>query len=250
MKQNILLLSALALIVAPQTQADVLELKNGQVLTGKYTGGTAGTIRFESGSGMQVIETGQALALTFTGGGAPSAAPAPAPESAPPPAAAAPSSATVPAGTLLLVRMMDGASSRDPRGKRFTTTLETDLVVNGVMVARTGTRVYGRVANAQQAGRFVGRSVLDLRLSELTVSGQLVPIMTGAYVEAGKGSLGKTAKGAATGAAIGAIGGDAGKGAAIGAAASGLKKGQTVGVAPGELLEFRLQQPVTVNVAM
>jgi len=247
MKQNILLLSALALIVAPQTQADVLELKNGQVLTGKYIGGTAGTVRFETGSGMQVIETGQALALTFTGGGAPSAAPGTAPESAPPPAAAAPSSATVPAGTLLLVRMMDGASSRDPRGKRFTTTLETDLVVNGVMVARTGTRVYGRVANAQQAGRFVGRSVLDLRLSELTVSGQLVPIMTGAYMEAGKGSLGKTAKGAATGAAIGAIGGDAGKGAAIGAAASGLKKGQTVGVAPGELLEFRLEQPVMVK---
>ncbi len=242
MKQN-LILSALALIAALNTKADVLELKNGQVLTGKYTGGTAGTIRFESGSGLQVIETGQALALTFT---AP-AAPAPVPESTPPPAAAAPSSATVPAGTLLLVRMMDGASSRDPRGKRFTTTLETDLVVNGIMVARTGTRVYGRVANAQQAGRFVGRSVLDLRLSELTVSGQLVPIMTGAYMEAGKGSLGKTAKGAATGAAIGAIAGDAGKGAAIGATASGLKRGQTVGVAPGELLEFRLEQPVMVK---
>src|SRR6266436_7991439 len=233
MKQN-LILSALALIAALNTKADVLELKNGQVLTGKYIGGTAGTIRFDSGSGMQVIETGRALALTFTGGGAPSAAPAPAPESAPLPATAAPSSATVPAGTLLLVRMMDGASSRDPRGKRFTTTLETDLVVNGIMVARTGTRVYGRVANAQQAGRFVGRSILDLRLSELTEIGQLVPIMTGAYMEAGKGSLGKTAKGAATGAAIGAIGGDAGKGAAIGATASGLKKGQTVGVAPGE----------------
>jgi len=248
MKLN--LFCALALTAALNMKADVLELKNGQVLTGKYIGGTAGTLRFETGSGMQVIETGQALALTFTGGGAPSTAPASAPESAPPPAAAAPSSATVPAGTTLLVRMLDGASSRDRRGKRFTTTLETDLVVNGMMVAKAGTRVYGRVANAQQAGRYVGRSVLDLRLSELTVGGVLVPIMTGAYMEAGKGSLGKTAKGAATGAAIGAIAGDAGKGAAIGATASGLKRGQTVGVAPGELLEFRLEQPVTVNVAM
>jgi len=150
---------------------------------------------------------------------------------------------------MLLVRMLDGASSRDPRGKRFTTTLETDLIVNGVMVAKAGTRVYGRVANAQQAGRFVGRSVLDLRLSELTVGGSLMPIYTGPYVEAGAGSLGKTAKGAATGAAIGAIAGDAGKGAAIGATASGLKRGQTVGVAPGELLEFTLQQPVTVTIA-
>src|SRR6266496_2493869 len=143
MKRNLIFYS-LVLTAALNTKADVLELKNGQVLTGKYTGGTAGTVRFETGSGLQVIETGQALALTFTGGGAPPAAAAPAPQPAPPPTAAAPSSVAVPAGTLLLVRMLDGASSRDPRGKRFTTTLETDLVVNGIMVARTGTRVYGR----------------------------------------------------------------------------------------------------------
>ena len=145
--------------------------------------------------------------------------------------------------------MLDGASSRDARGKRFTTTLETDLVVNGMMVAKAGTRVYGRVANAKQAGRYVGRSVLDLRLSVLTVGGVLIPILTGPYIEAGKSSLAKTAKTTATGAAIGAIAGDAGKGAAIGATASGLKKGQTVGVAPGELLEFQLQQPLTANIA-
>jgi len=241
----------LAASLASAARADVLELKDGKVLTGRYTGGTAGTIRFETGSGLQVIETSKALALTFTGGGAAAAAPAPAPapDPAPAPAAAAPASVTVPAGTTLLVRMMDGASSRDPRGKRFTTTLETDLVVNETMVAKSGTRVYRRVANAKQAGRYVGRSVLDLRLSELTVGGVLVPIYTGPYVEAGKGSLGKTAKGAASGAAIGGIAGDAGKGAAIGATASGLKRGQTVGVAPGELLEFRLQSPVNVKVS-
>jgi hypothetical protein len=90
--------------------------------------------------------------------------------------------------------------------------------------------------------------VLDLRLSELTLGGVLVPILTGPYIEAGKSSLAKTAKTAATGAAIGAIAGDAGKGAAIGATASGLKRGQTVGVAPGELMEFQLQQPLTVTV--
>ena len=50
--------------------ADVLELKDGKVLTGKYVGGTAGTIRLETGGGIQVIETSQALALTFSGGGA------------------------------------------------------------------------------------------------------------------------------------------------------------------------------------
>jgi hypothetical protein len=244
---------ASTLLVCTLAQADVLELKNGQVLTGKYLGGTAGTIRFETGAGTKVIETGQALALTFTASSSAAAAPAAAPKSAPAaagaPAAAAPSSVSIPAGTTLLVRMLDGASSNDARGKRFTTTLETDLVVGGVMVAKAGTKVYGRVQAAQKAGRFAGQSSLDLRLAELTVGGSLVPIMTGPYAQAGAKSIGKTAKGAAAGAAIGAIAGDAGKGAAIGAVASGLKKGQAVTVPPGTLLEFQLQQPLNLSIA-
>lgn len=229
--------------------ADVLELKNGQVLSGKYLGGTANTIRFESASGTQVIATDQAIALTFT---APAAAVAvPPPPAAPAPTAAAvPSSVSVPAGTTLLVRMVDGASSNDPKGKRFTTTLETDLVVGGMMVAKAGTKIYGRIEASQSARRFAGQSTLDLRLTEVTVGGSLVPILTGPYAQAGAKSIGKTAKGAAAGAAIGAIadGGDgAAKGAAIGAVASGLKKGQAVGVVPGTLLEFQLQQSVSVT---
>jgi hypothetical protein len=259
MKANALIICAsLFAALATITQADVLELKNGKVLNGSYVGGTAGTIRFDSGQGVQVIETSQALALTFTASGASagnaSAAPAPAaaaPAAAPAPAAPAPAPSTVsvPAGTAMEVRMLDGASSNDSKGKRFTTTLETDLVVNGQMVAKAGTKVYGRVQNAQKAGRYVGKSSLDIRLTELMVGGTAVPIVTGPYVAAGEGSLRKTARGAAAGAAIGAIADDdAGKGAAIGAVASGVKKGQPVVVSPGTLLEFSLQQPVTVNV--
>ena len=229
----------------------MLELKNGQALNGKYVGGTAGTIRFETGGGTQVIETAQATALTFTGGGTTTTAPAPAatPAATAAPAAAAPSAVSVPAGTTLLVRMVEGASSSDAKGKRFTTTLETDLVAGGAIVAKAGTKVYGRVESAQGAGRYAGQSSLDLRLSELTVGGSLVPIITGPYAQAGAKSIGKTAKGAAGGAAIGAIAGDAGKGAAIGAVASGLKKGEAVKVAPGTMMEFQLQQPVNVSVA-
>jgi hypothetical protein len=235
------LTAGLCLGWAAAASADTLELKNGKVLTGKYLGGTAGTIRFETSSGTQVIETAQAVALTFTGGGAKAVAPVPASTSS--------SMVSVPAGTTLLVRMVDPVSSRDPQGKRFTTTLETDLAVNGVVVARAGTKVYGRVQSAQQAGRFAGQSTLDLRLSEIAIGPKLVPLLTGPHAQAGAKSIGKTAKGAAGGAAIGAIAGDAGKGAAIGALASGLKKGETVSISPGVLLEFRLQQPVSVNVA-
>lgn len=241
--------------VATRSGADVLELKNGQVLTGKYAGGTAGTVRFETAGGVQVVEAGQALALTFT---APPSQPAPTGGTAPaapatvaaPVAVAAPVTAgavTVPPGTELLVRMVDGASSRDPQGKRFAAVLETDLVVNGVMAAKAGTKLYGRVEAAKQAGRMAGKSVLDLGLRELSVGGTLVPIATGSYALAGAQSLGKTAKGAAAGALIGSFSGDAGKGAAIGALASGLKPGQPIVVPPGTLLQFEIKQPVTLN---
>lgn len=238
--------------VATVTRADVLELKSGKVLNGSYAGGTAGTIRFQTSEGLQVVETAQALALTFTGGAAPAAAAGPAATAPAPAAAPAPASVSVPAGTTLLVRMLDGASSNDQKGKRFTTTLETDLVVNGQTVAKAGTKIYGRVENAEKAGRYRGQSKLDIRLTELTMSGSFVPIVTGPYAAAGAKSIGKTARGAAAGAAIGAIadGGDgAAKGAAIGAVASGVKKGQPVVVSPGTMIEFQLQQPVTVTLA-
>ena len=141
------------------------------------------------------------------------------------------------------------------RGEPFVPHLRIDLKAEfrGELLLQpkpsTGTKVYGKVADAQQAGRYAKTSKLDLRLAELTVGGALVPIMTGPYAQAGANSMGKTAKGAAAGAAIGAMSGDAGKGAAIGAMASGLKKGQPVVVSPGTLLEFQLQQPVTVNPA-
>jgi hypothetical protein len=238
-------LAAGMLLVCALVRADVLELKDGKVLNGKYVGGTAATLRFETSAGIQVVETSQALALSFTS--AASAAPASAA-----PAAAGPTSVTVNAGTALLVRLVDPVSSRDAQGKRFTTTLETDLVVNGTLVAKAGTKVYGRVQGAKQAGRYAGQSSLDLRLSEVAMGANLVPIVTGGYSQKGEKSGGKTVKGAAAGAAIGAIadGGEgAAKGAAIGAVASGVKKGQGVSINPGTLLEFQLQQPLTVVIA-
>jgi hypothetical protein len=238
--------------------ADVLELRSGKSVTGKYVGGTTATIRFETAEGVQGFETSQVLALTFTGGGATPPAPAVAAPAAPAPAAPAASTpapsggaVTVPAGTTLLVRLVDPVSSKDPQGKRFTTTLESDLAVSGVVVAKAGTKIYGRIQSVQQAGRLRGQSTLDLRLAEIALGATLVPIVTSGYTDAGAKSIGKTAKGAAAGAAIGAIVEDdqgAGKGAAIGATASLLKKGETVAVNPGTLLEFKLQQPVSVSV--
>jgi hypothetical protein len=63
-----LMLTAGFLGCALWAKADVLELKNGTMLNGKYVGGSAGTVRFETSAGVQVIETAQAphAQRTFT----------------------------------------------------------------------------------------------------------------------------------------------------------------------------------------
>ena len=230
--------------------ADILELKNGNILNGKYAGGTAGTMRFESSAGLQVIETSRIIALTFTTPAASAAPVTAAPMAAASAPAAAPASVTLPAGTMLLVRMMDSVSSKNAPGANFTTKLEYDLVVNGVKAVPAGTVIYGKVQSSTQARRAVGRSTLDIRLARMVVGGSPVPVSSSPYQEAGEASIKKAARGAAAGAAIGAIadGGDgAATGAAIGATAGAWKKGQTITIPPGALLEFTLAQPITVR---
>lgn len=235
------------LLAAGSVLGDVLELKNGTILNGKYVGGTAGTIRFETSQGTSVVETSQAIALTFTTS-------APAAPAATQPAGSAPQQAravTVPAGTVLMVRMMDGISSQNKPGTRFTTTLDADIVIDGVTAVKAGTKIYGTLNSAKQAGRAVGQSAIDIRLTEITSDKGTELIATSNYTDAGSRSGVKTLGAAAVGAGIGAVvdsHGGAGKGAAIGAGVSLLKKGETVTVPPGALLEFQLTRPLTLNV--
>jgi hypothetical protein len=63
---RILIPTIATLSVCILVRADVLELKNGTVLSGKFVGGSPGIVRFETSGGVQVIETSQAVALTFT----------------------------------------------------------------------------------------------------------------------------------------------------------------------------------------
>ena len=263
----------LSVALAGGAAADTLELKDGRVLQGKFLGGTQAILRFQVDGDVQTFSTNDIVALTFTRGSSqPQQMPAPAAPTAPaqPPAPAAPavsqnnydsSSVTLPAGQSLLVRMIDGVdSSKNHVGDIFHATLETDLNVNGQVVARKGTDVYGRLATAEKAGNFSGKSELQLELTRLVIDGHDYPLVSSDYNVQGKGRGGDTAKkvggGAVLGAIIGGIAGG-GKGAAIGAAAGGgagagvqiITKGPQVKVPSEALLEFRLQQPVTITPA-
>lgn len=265
--------AVLGLLFVGVAAADTLELKDGRVLQGKYLGGTQAVLRFEVNGEVQAFSTNDVVALTFTGrsgNAAPTAAPVLAPANIAPPAAlavqatAAPSplpggDITIPAGQSLLVRMIDGVdSSKNHVGDVFHASLETDLYIGNSIVARKGTDVYGRLANAEKSGTFTGKSELQLELARMVIDGKDYPLVSSDYTLQGKGQGASTAKKvggiAAAGAIIGAIAGG-GKGAAIGAAAGGatgagvqvLTKGAQVKVPSETLLEFRLQQPATVT---
>ena len=135
---------------------------------------------------------------------------------------------TVPAGTRILIRTVDTIdSSKQKTGFRFTATLETNLQAEDKVIAPRGTAY---------------------------------PLLTSTYEVKGKGEGGKTAKkvvgGTGLGALVGGIAGG-GKGAGIGAAAGAAtgtavaasKKGQQLQIPSESLLEFRLEQPVSLPVA-
>jgi hypothetical protein len=243
--------------------ADTLELKSGKVVQGKYLGGTQAVLRFEVNGEVQTFSTNDVVALTFTGhsgNAAPVAAPAPAVAPAYAPASAPTGGdVTIPAGQSLLIRMIDGVdSSKNHVGDVFHASLETDLTVGNSIVARKGTDVYGRLAEAKEAGHMSGSSELQLELTRVVIDGKDYAVVSSDYNLKGKGRGSDTAKkvggGAVAGAIIGAIAGG-GKGAAIGAgvgsaAGAGVQvftRGQQVKVPSETLLEFRLQQPVTVT---
>jgi len=256
--------ATLGLLFVSAAMADTLELKDGRVLQGRYFGGTQAVLRFEVDGNVQTFSVNDVVAVTFThGGGNAAAAPAYAPAPAPAPVAqaqpvAAGGTVTIPAGQSILVRMIDGVdSSKNHVGDIFHASLETDLTVNDVLVARKGTDVYGRLAEAKEAGHIAGSSELQLELTRMVIDGHDYPVVSSDYTLQGKGRGKNTAEkvggGAALGAIIGAIAGG-GKGAAIGAgvgagaggAVQVLTRGQQVKVPSETLLEFRLQQPATV----
>ena len=242
-------------------RADILEMKDGRIVEGRYMGGTRRNVQFLVDGQRQFFRVDEIDAVIFEdesrgGNAAPAARVSQRIRSRS--RAATGQTLTIPAGTRLLVRMIDGVDSKRNRiGDRFRASLETALTVNGTIVAPKGTDVYGRLTEAKGAGRVRGRAELGLELTDIVIGERSYPLMTGEYGERG-GSAGtgkKVGGGAALGAVIGAIaGGGSGalKGAAIGGAAgTGVAvatKGQQVRVPSETVLEFTIQQPLSVQI--
>ena len=150
----------------------------------------------------------------------------------------------LPAGTRLTIRMVDGIDSdRNRVGERFAAMLDQPLYVNNVLVAARGTSVYGRFEEAKQTGQLTGKAELRLSLNGIVVNGQNYPLSTGDYELSGKSRSNNTATRAGGGIA------SAGGGIGSAMAAPIATKGDQIHVPSETLLDFALDQPVTLPIA-
>jgi hypothetical protein len=165
---------------------------------------------------------------------------------------------TMQPGTTLSVRINEPLSSEHNQvGDVFSATLTQPVIVLGIVVARYGQTVAGRVVETRKAGMVSGVSRLGITLTNLTlVDGQNVPIQAQLLVRNGPKGRDAIAVGGATGfgAAIGAAAGW-GKGAAIGAAAGAaagvigvlVTRGYPTVVLPETPMTFQVTAPVTIE---
>ena len=228
-------------------EADTLELKNGKIIDGRYLGGTQNSIRFEVKGAVKTYPIKDTLAITFDRPGPGSTQKKVNPMSTGATHSSPSAQVVVPAGTPLLVRMVESVDSRRHKaGHKFTARLEADLAVNADVVAPRGANVYGQLTQAKQARRLAGKSQLMLTLTGIMINNRIRPIKTGevkVVAEKGSGaeSVGKTARGAAVGALIDGSDG-ARTGAKVGLGAAILTRGGRLNIAPGTLLDFTLAE--------
>ena len=191
------------------------------------------------------------VADTSTANAPPSAAPAP-------PPAPDPTPVSLPSGTQLSIRLTDQLDSEKAQvGDVFHASISQPITVGDTTVIPTTADVEGRVVDVKSAGRFAGQSDLVLELTRLRMNGKSYPLATDQWSKKGssrgKATAGKVGGGAAVGAILGGIFGG-GKGAAIGAAAgagagtgvAGATKGQQIILKPETVLEFHLQNALSV----
>lgn len=171
-----------------------------------------------------------------------------------------PETVTIPAGTSMNVRIDQGLSTeRNKSGDSFRASLDSPLVINGMVIAERGARVQGRIVESDIGGRVSGLAKMTLELTSLTTSdGQHVRLQTDSFArsaESGKKKdAAKVGAAAGIGAAIGAIAGG-GKGAAIGAAIGGgagaggvmATRGASAEIPAETRMTFRLAQPLTIT---
>jgi hypothetical protein len=165
----------------------------------------------------------------------------------------------VPAGTELAIRINQRISVKTSRaGDRFNGEVVEPVLSNGNVVIPRGAPVSGRVDEAHRRGHFKGRSILELRLTSMTLGGYQYNLDThdDVMTKRGKGRRSAGLIGGMTGAGM-LIGGIAtgGVGLAIGAAAgagtgtalAGGTGNRDIDIPAESIVHFRLADPLVIQ---
>ena len=247
--------------VGGAASADVLILKDGQAINGKFQGGDPGGITFlvdgeyrryaltdvhsitilpvAQATGSSASGSSQAPSYSTGRSSQPSSAPpAPYPSSstgsgggtwstrpATTPSSTAPSlGVTLPAGTVFTVRMIDPVdSSVNQTGEMFRASLDEPIISGGRTIVARGANVTTKLVAVEEAGRISGRSELALILYDVTINGRKYEITTEQVSQQGASRGTQSAQ---------RIGGLTVLGAVIGAVAGG-GRGAAQGAAAG-----------------
>ena len=231
----------LLLTISSLSMSDTIELADGTVIEGDLVGTSNGIVMFNTGDSIEAFPESEVLGIFLSAG----VATAREIEAAP----VAPA-LVVPAGTRLVIRMVDSIDSRrHSAGHKFRGQLEGALVTEGVTVAPRGTFVYGTITAAQSSGRMAGKATLAMEFTDIMIDDQLYPFATeGLAAQSGgegKRTVARTARAAVIG---GLIDGSSGArtGAKVGAGVSLLTSGESLNVQSGTLLETTLRVPLQV----
>jgi hypothetical protein len=200
-------LTCLAAVMAAET----VTLKNGSVIKGTYLGGSPREVKIEVGDQIQTLDVEDILRIEFDAARRRREFET---------SAATGGSITLPAGTSLVIRMIDGVDSeRNSVGQTFAASMDEPVVINGETVIPRGADVVVKLVDAKESGKLTGRTTLTLDLMSLKVNGRMVDVNTETVTEESSSRGARTAKvaggTAVLGTIIGAIAGG-GKGAAIG----------------------------------
>ena len=171
-----------------------------------------------------------------------------------------PADVNIPAGSALAIRINQRISVKTtPAGSRFDGEIvEAWTDSSGHVVLPKGTPVEGVVDASHRRGHFKGASVLELRLTSLTLNGTQYPLEThdltrtkkgkgkrsAAFIGGGSG-LGMLIGGVASGGTGLLIGGLAGGGA--GTAAAGLTGNRDLDIPAESIVRFRLADALTLQ---
>jgi hypothetical protein len=173
-----------------------------------------------------------------------------------------PVNVTIPAGTMLTIRIDQRISVKTSRtGDTFTGELVDPVLAgdNSVLLPK-GTLVDGVVDASHRRGHFKGRSLLELRLTSLTMNGTHYPLMTRDLAQSKKGKgkrsaaligggsgLGMLVGGLASGGVGLVVGGLVGGGA--GTAVAGLTGNRDIDIPAESIVRFKLADELVVQQA-